>query len=165
MKVCPKCSKTYDDENLNFCLEDGELLMETKTNDAPPTIMMGSPRQTNENWKDFNPNFTQQNQPNQQMYQPPFQNPATIPSSQDQTLPIVSIISGAASVVLTFCCYMGVLLGPIALVTGYLGMNNANKNPDVYGGKNLAIIGMVLGGVGFIFSILMLIFFFIASLV
>ena len=51
---------------------------------------------------------------------------------------------------------MGVFIGPIALITGFIGMNNANKNPDVYDGKNLAIIGMVAGGVGLGVSLLML---------
>jgi hypothetical protein len=34
MKVCPRCQKTYTDENLNFCLEDGSVL--TQAAAAPP---------------------------------------------------------------------------------------------------------------------------------
>ncbi len=26
MKICPRCSKTYTDENLNICLGDGSVL-------------------------------------------------------------------------------------------------------------------------------------------
>jgi hypothetical protein len=26
MKQCPKCHQTYSDEQLNFCLDDGEML-------------------------------------------------------------------------------------------------------------------------------------------
>ena len=45
MKICPTCRKTYQDENLNFCLEDGSVL--TVARDEPPaTVMMGQPRQT-----------------------------------------------------------------------------------------------------------------------
>ncbi len=130
MKVCPKCNQSYDDANLNFCLNDGEMLMETETSDAPPTIMMDSPRQTNENWGNINPD---PNQPNQQMYQPPFATPQQTMQTggKDQTLPIISIVSGTVGIVLSFCCYLGVLMGPIALITGYVGMNNANKNPEV----------------------------------
>ena len=25
MKICPRCQKTYADDNLNFCLEDGSV--------------------------------------------------------------------------------------------------------------------------------------------
>ena len=35
MKKCPNCNKTYTDEALNFCLDDGtvlELLSDAKTN-------------------------------------------------------------------------------------------------------------------------------------
>ena len=57
MKVCPKCNQTYTDDGLNFCLADGELLMDPSTesptqifNDpSPPTIFMDSPRRTNPN--------------------------------------------------------------------------------------------------------------------
>lgn len=31
MKTCPKCKSTYDDETLNFCLEDGEWLNDPGT--------------------------------------------------------------------------------------------------------------------------------------
>lgn len=167
MKSCPKCNQTYDDANLNFCLNDGEMLMEYNTNDAPPTIMLDNARQTNENWGDFDTNFSDQNQQNQQMYQPPFAAPqgAMATAGKDQTLPIISIISGALSIFLSFCCYLGVIIGPVALITGYMGMNNANRNPDMYDGKTLATIGMITGGVGFAISFLMFILFFFASLV
>jgi hypothetical protein len=46
MKICPGCNQTYADENLNFCLNDGELLQQFG-DDAPPTIMMDSSRTTN----------------------------------------------------------------------------------------------------------------------
>lgn len=29
MKTCPRCQKTYADENLNFCLEDGSVLVQS----------------------------------------------------------------------------------------------------------------------------------------
>jgi hypothetical protein len=44
MKICPRCQKTYADDSLNFCLEDGATLM---TASAPPldaTILMNEPR-------------------------------------------------------------------------------------------------------------------------
>jgi hypothetical protein len=48
MKICPTCRKTYTDDGLNFCLEDGSVL--TVTSDVPPeTVMMNQPRYTDPN--------------------------------------------------------------------------------------------------------------------
>lgn len=74
----------------------------------------------------------------------PFQPPAT--GSINQTLPIVSLILGIISI----CCYISPLTGLIAVVTGFLGMKNANNDPQHYGGKGLAIAGMIMGGLFFL---------------
>lgn len=37
MKTCPKCKRTYKDESLRFCLEDGSPLFSAHDSDAPPT--------------------------------------------------------------------------------------------------------------------------------
>lgn len=54
MKICPKCNKTYTDETLNFCLDDGAVLKQAgdppKTDDSlPETVMMDPPRPTEPN--------------------------------------------------------------------------------------------------------------------
>ena len=38
MKICPQCRKTYEDSNLNFCLDDGSAL--NAIEQAAPTVMM-----------------------------------------------------------------------------------------------------------------------------
>lgn len=73
----------------------------------------------------------------------PFQPPAAGTGSLNQTLPIVSLVFGVVSL----CCYISPLTGIVALVTGYMGMKNANNDPANYGGKGLAIAGMVTGGI------------------
>lgn len=45
MKICPTCRKTYVDDNLNFCLEDGSALTYSRS-DQPETLIMNPPRQT-----------------------------------------------------------------------------------------------------------------------
>ena len=45
MKICPTCRKTYADDNLNFCLEDGSILT-FASNEPPVTVMMSHPRPT-----------------------------------------------------------------------------------------------------------------------
>jgi len=71
----------------------------------------------------------------------PFQ-PPPVGQGQNQTLPIISLVLG----IISLCCYIGWITGPAALVTGYLGMKNANTDPNQYGGKGLAIAGMIVGG-------------------
>jgi hypothetical protein len=66
---------------------------------------------------------------------------------QNQTLAIVSLVCG----ILGLCC--GVL-GPVGLITGYMAYNNANKNPMMYGGRGLALGGMITGGLATLLLIL-----------
>ena len=46
MKICPTCRKTYTDDGLNFCLEDGSVLTLAE-DEAAPTVMMQQPPPTN----------------------------------------------------------------------------------------------------------------------
>ncbi len=48
MKICPTCRKTYQDDGLNFCLEDGAILTIAAA-EAPPTMVMQAPPPTNPN--------------------------------------------------------------------------------------------------------------------
>jgi hypothetical protein len=160
MKTCPKCKQTYTDANLNFCLNDGEMLV--LEDNAPPTIFMDAPRTTNPNWQTNQPIDSWQNQPIMQQNQPfspqsQYNPPTMQPIGMNQTLPIVSLVLGIMSLGL-FCCWFGAIpLSIGALITGYMGMNNANTNPQAYSGKGLAIGGMVTGGIGLVISFLMLI--------
>ena len=76
----------------------------------------------------------------------PFQPPVAASGSVNQTLPIVSLILGIVSL----CCYISPVTGLGALITGYLGIKNANNDPQTYGGKGLAIAGMIIGGIMFL---------------
>lgn len=164
MKICPVCSQTYTDESLNFCLNDGATL-NNANDDPPPTIFMDPPRTTNPNYADFNTNFSQPNtefnsnfgQPNQEIYSAPFSPPAAVyPAQRDQTLPIISLVLGVLGFVL-ICCHGGLPLGIAAAITGYLGMKNADQNPQKYGGKGMAIAGLILGAVGLLGGVVFII--------
>jgi len=41
MKRCPKCERSYTDETLNFCLEDGEWLVDEGSDEAATAILGG----------------------------------------------------------------------------------------------------------------------------
>lgn len=169
MKICPVCKQTYTDESLNFCLNDGATL-NNANDDPPPTIFMDPPRTTNPNYTDFNTNFSQPNtefnsnfgQPNQEIYQAPYSPPA-VNHSQDQTLPIISLVLGVLGFV-TFCCYGSFPLGIAAVITGYIGMKNADQNPQKYGGKGMAIGGLILGAVGLLSGVVYIILAIIGSI-
>jgi hypothetical protein len=165
MKRCPVCSQTYTDPNINFCLSDGELLSRLTepspfakdeppptrfADDAPPTLMMGSSRVTNQNWQTAQPPAP---------WQP--QTPAAagfasmMPHLQpkNHTLPTVSLILGISSLIFV-CCFGGIWLGIPAAIVGFLGMRNADREPDKFGGRGMAVGGMVIGVIAFIMSIL-----------
>lgn len=72
----------------------------------------------------------------------PFQPPAAEAAGQNKTLPIISLVLG----ILSLCCYVSPVTGLAAVITGFMGMKNANNSPNEYGGKGLAIAGMVIGG-------------------
>lgn len=46
MKICPRCQRTYTDDNLNFCLEDGAALQKGVGNESPETVLMSRPQPT-----------------------------------------------------------------------------------------------------------------------
>lgn len=162
MKICPVCQQTYNDDYLNFCLSDGATLENAAKDDAPPTVYMDRARTTNEmNWRGVsntppasapmspwqNPSMQQPSAAPNQMYSPP----AAYAGNKDQTLPIISLVLGILSAVI--CCYGGIPFGIPAIVTGFLGYNNVNKNPQQYGGRELAMAGMVLGAVGLLITL------------
>ena len=69
----------------------------------------------------------------------------------NQKLPLISVGLGILGFIL-ICCWGGIPFGIGAMVTGYLGFNNANTNPDYYGGRTLAIAGMGIGAILFLIS-------------
>lgn len=154
MKICPRCSQTYADENQNFCLNDGELLQQYG-DDAPPTIVLDPSRTTSpNNWQQYEVPQSSAPAPWQQspqMQNHPFETPGFVQSA-DKTLPTISLVLGILSFLLV-CCYGGFPLGVAAVITGFLGMRNADSNPLRYGGRGLAVGGMILGIVALLSSI------------
>ncbi len=86
----------------------------------------------------------------------PFSPPPVNAMGQSKVLPTVSLVAGIISVP-GLCCYMGLLLGPVALITGFIGLNQIKNNPQQYGGRGLAIGGMVAGGIALAVQILLII--------
>jgi hypothetical protein len=85
----------------------------------------------------------------------PFSPPPAMAGAggENKTLAIVSLVCG----VLSCLCCISVLTGPAALITGFIANGNISKNPAMYGGKGLAMGGMITGALGTIIGILALI--------
>ncbi|HEX6124432.1 MAG TPA: DUF4190 domain-containing protein [Pyrinomonadaceae bacterium] len=163
MKKCLKCGQSYTDDTLNFCLNDGELLTRESryappptqfADDAPPTLMMDQPRVTNPvDFAQGAPAAWQNQSPQAAGQLFGIAGYAT----RDQTLPTISLILGIVSFFLV-CCAGGIWLGVPAAIVGYLAMRNVEKDPTRYGGRSMAITGMVLGIITFLASLFFLIF-------
>lgn len=147
MKICPNCKQTYSDDGLNFCLSDGSLLQDLSKN-APKTVYMDPPRVTNQTrWENTAAPPVWQNQPNmqrqnpQQAFAPPLR-----AQNQDQVLPIISLILGVLGF-LTTCCWGGLPFGAAAIIIGLIGLSNEKQDPIKYGGRGLALGGIITGAV------------------
>ena len=168
MKQCLRCRKTYDDDQLNFCLDDGEPLTLVPiaptrfADDAPPTVVLDQSRVTNPAaWPISSPpapvsQWQPQNINNNQFGSPLFAQP------RDQTVPTIALILGILSVPL-ICCYGGIWLGLPAAAMGFIGMRNADSDSSRFGGRGMAIGGMVLGVISFLASLVFAFFAIIAS--
>ena len=162
MKQCPRCKQTYSDDQLNFCLEDGELLTAFSQeppparyrDDPPPTVLMNEPRVTNPaNWPQTpsaQPPAAWQGQRDRGTT--PFASPG-FRRSRDQTMPMIAMILGILSLPLV-CCFGGIWLGLPAAVLGFMGLRNADRDPSRYSGRGMAIAGMVLGVISFLSSLI-----------
>jgi hypothetical protein len=172
MKKCVRCGQTYSDDTLNFCLNDGELLVNFQgdepkslfpdeppptqfSDDSPPTLMLDRARITNQT------SWQQPSAPPPAPWQGPGRPaPSYVPGAfthtRDQTLPTISLVLGIIACFMV-CCAGGIWLGLPAAVLGYLGMKNADSDPNRYGGRGLAVAGMVLGIVTFVASMFFII--------
>lgn len=164
MKICPQCQKTFEDEGLQFCLDDGALLTVSSPSstyqppnrwDEPKTVFQD--KTTNPfNQASWTPPSGQvQSWQNQGIGgNPNFQGGVV---GQNQTMAIVSLVLSCLSI----CCYIGWITGPIGLVLGYIHRKNVKENPSVYGGDGLALAGMIVGGVLGALWILFIVFYII----
>jgi|SRR3954469_19361601 hypothetical protein len=172
MKRCPRCNRIYSDSDLNFCLDDGELLQHYNeeeptrplgTAPPPPTLIMDSPRVTNPiGWQAGQPIGQWQGQTGaypQTQYQA---YPITV--SPNQTLAILSLCLGAASLVIGWCCSNGLILAPASIVIGIFALSQVKKDPQGYGGKGLAYAGIASGSLFLLFYALFILIYGLAAI-
>jgi hypothetical protein len=154
MRVCPRCNKTYSDDTLNFCLDDGELLTMMRPSpggyiEEPPTMVLDPARVTDPiTWA----------QPPTGQAPVPWTQGSSVPQQgqfggypmavvPNQTLAIVSLCLGAASMTIGWCCSLGVILGPAAIITGLIARSQIKKDPNKFSGNGLALGGIITGSI------------------
>lgn len=67
-------------------------------------------------------------------------------------LAIASLVIGILSLVCAIGC-LGVVLGPTAAIMGFISRQRINSSGGALGGGTLAVVGLVLGIVGFVASV------------
>ena len=160
MKRCPRCNQEFTDEWLTFCTQDGTSLINVEASPAEPPPTLFSPAMP--------PSVSPAEQPTLDMpgrYQPPpvlynapppLQSawtpppPPAYPVSGQQSLAVTSLVLGIVSMTIGWCCYFGVLTGPIAVVLGIIALTQIKNDPQRYSGKGMAIAGIITGGLYFV---------------
>lgn len=159
MKHCPKCYQEFTEEWLTFCTQDGTPLVESLSSSAPTSTALPPSA----------PSISPAEQPTMHLpgggrpvpanysappslesgWQPPPV-PAHV-SAPQQSLAVLSLILGIASMTVGWCCYFGVFTAPIAIGLGIFALVQIKNNPTRYTGKVTAIAGIVTGGLYFVF--------------
>ena len=168
MKRCPACDRTYTDDELSFCINDGTVLVRAGTSDYPQaTIMSPPPSVTEPPPQSFNDAGQQSGWNNPPSYSPPqawnapgaWQQPpppqpmqsmpppgmaqGSRPPQPQMSLAIASLVCGILSITLGLLTCTGPGLALIALVLGIVALVQIKNDPRRYGGK-----GFAFGGIG-----------------
>src|SRR4051794_23377273 len=174
MKRCPNCNRTFEEDWLAFCTQDGTALIEDspKSEEPPlrdemlPTMIAMAPPPTG-GWKPPSGDFGSggfQSQipppatppaggfpPAPQMqggWQPPP--PPSYVQGQKQGLAIASMICGIGTITIGWCCYLGVVSGPVAIGLGIYQLIQIKNKPDEATGKPFAIVGIATAAAYFV---------------
>jgi hypothetical protein len=166
MKRCPTCNQQFTDEWLTFCTQDGTSLvdMPASSSQPPPTVMYPSmppsvspsEQPTLDFPGGYQPPAVQM--PAQQSIQPGWNPPPPPPygSQPQKSIAVLSMVLGIVSMTIGWCCYFGVLTSPIAIGLGVFSLFQIKKDPTKYGGKGMAIAGIVAGALYFLFVALII---------
>ena len=190
MKRCPSCERTYTDDALSFCPNDGTPLV---TGDAPSspfdpqaTIMASPPKVSapsgpfdqpsgptdwpsqpppasdwpsqpppapaRSDWGTPSGGYQPVSQPMAGYQAPP---PPPFPGVQQkqQGFAIASMVCGILSVV---CC-LGIFSGVPAVILGIMAMNKEKADPVNFGGRGMALAGVITGGLGSLLGLIWLV--------
>jgi hypothetical protein len=186
MKRCPVCQRTYVDDSLSYCLEDGSALYIDSSGSSAlaATLIIPDPRVTAPAKQEtFRPNPPPQSYPAPHPQWSPVAQPQThsaVPPRQGRGAAVTSLVSAiAAFLLLGFCIIAGAakvdesLIGGvfifsafIALVGAVLGIvavSKGSKDTSAQNSKTTAVVALVLNGFYLLISIVFLILGAVAS--
>jgi Domain of unknown function (DUF4190) len=179
MKHCPQCNATFTDDYLIYCTDDGTSLVNVDSassgasqatqvlSEPPPTMVMPPPAAT----AYAPPAPVNQPQPPQPYgwanSAPPAWTPPPAPApmfarpvnvqQQQQTLAIVCLCFGLASITFGWICG-GPVLALVAVILGIVAFVQIKRDPVRYGGKPLALGGLITGGIVLAFYLILMVF-------
>ena len=190
MKRCPTCNRTFEEDWLAFCTQDGATLVDdspsSRSSEPPPTILsppppppggwkapsgdLGSgqfqsqpipppPPQSNTPAPSGGFGLTPFQQPQQMQggWQPPP--PPPYQQGPKQGMAIASMICGIFTVTIGWCCYLGVISGPVAIGLGIYQLIQIKNKPELNTGKPFAIVGIATAaGYFFLLAVFILIY-------
>ena len=149
MKRCPVCNRTFDDPYLSFCPHDGTPLVRMSPDEAHTVLMSSSTADSSSASAPHPPPAPQPygwaNDTPAQWTPPP---PPAIrgPATQQQTLAAASLILGIIGITFGWICG-GPFFAVFAVVLGIVALFQIKKSPLQYGGKPMALIGVILGAI------------------
>jgi hypothetical protein len=169
MKHCPTCKTNFLDDDLGFCTDDGTVLLpgdvpvtgeaqETRIFPEPPvTAVINQAPPTDYGLGNAVHNRPQTPEPYRWANEspPPVWTPPAPPpmyplnQQQSQTVAILSMVFGLAGITFGWICG-GFFLGLAAIILGLIALSQIKKNPSRYGGKPLALVGIITGGLVFV---------------
>ena len=193
MKSCPTCNRTFDEDWLAFCTQDGTTLVEESSSqprEPAPTILAPPPQPPAGDWQQpsggigsgqFQPQpvpppvppsnvapsggiGSGQFQPGQQMQSGWQPPPPPTIQGPKQGLAVASMICGIFSVTVGWCCYLGVLSAPVAIGLGIYQLTQIKKDPEHNTGKPFAITGVICGAAYFVLVAILVLFYGLALL-
>jgi hypothetical protein len=181
MKRCPACQRTYVDDSLSYCLEDGSALVGERSgsSDLAATLIIPDPRAT----APVKPDTFRPTQPSPQPFTSPppawrplgvSPLPAAIPARQGRGVAIASLVCAiAAFVLLGFCIIAGAngvestLIGGVFLlsalsalvgaVMGIIATSQSSKDVSAQNAKAMSIVALVLNGFYLLITVVFLI--------
>ena len=176
MKYCPQCKRQFSEAWLSFCSDDGTPLVQELTPAADPNWdprirepKVQTPDEPATQWLPREPPVAggwiapdERPPMDPGVWQPPAP-PAVYPrrTTPSQGLALASMITGIAGVLLASC--FGPVPGIVALVLGLVALSQIKKSPEKFGGKGMAIAGIVIGSLTVVFYVLLIIGWIIAA--
>jgi len=165
MKLCPTCNRTFDEEWLGFCTEDGTALVASGPlpssplpHEPPPTVQISSAPITSPQARppfDLPGSYTPQ-QPVAPAWRPPP--PPGYANKPKQGLAIASLILGIASFPGTCLCYVGgIPISLAAIILGSVSLVQIKNDPVNNTGKPLALTGVIIGAAYLAFCIVIVV--------